>query len=317
MKLSKSQQQKLHRKLKSNASAENAFISMFLKEFKQAVSKKIDKAVTIEEVDAIIDSIDIRKLNKYIRNLSNSVLRRNNAGFTNVIESLIGGASQLQKQHKERREFAVSVPKLIKDKRIYGPLMEKFEYNMSLIKDLPKTVYKELREGYLEGKSFRGTDLEQKLYERLGSRAKLIVRTESAKVNTALTEVRARTVGVNAYVWSTSGDRRVRDTHKLLNNVMFFWNDPPRFLYSAKSGKITEMSGGCGSTPNCRCIALPVFELEDIQFPIRVANHLSITEAYEGVNKYRAFISGGTITTYTRQQFLEKFGGMFNKQLEG
>lgn len=309
MKLSKSQQHKLHRKLKSNASAENAFISIFLKEFKQAVSKKIDKAVTIEEVDAIIDSIDIRKLNKYIRNLSNSVLRRNNAGFTNVIESLIGGASQLQKQHKEKREFAISVPKLIKDKRIYGPLMEKFEYNMSLIKDLPKTVYKELREGYLEGKSFRGTDLEQKLYERLGSRAKLIVRTESAKVNTALTEVRARTVGVNAYVWSTSGDRRVRDTHKLLNNVMFFWNDPPRFIDITKKGIQHINTCNCGEIYNCRCVALPVFELNDIQFPISVGQNAVITNRYVGKDKYDITVSG--ITRYTRAQFLQKFGNIF------
>lgn len=317
MKLTKTQQKKLHRKLKTNASAENAFVSMFMRDFSNAVSKRIEKATSIEEVDAIIESIDLKKLDKYIRNLSGKVLRKNNAGFENVINSLIGGVGQLQKLNKERKAFSVAVPKLIREKRIYEPLMQKFEYNMSLIKDLPRTVYKELRDGYLEGKSFRGTELERLLYERLGNRARLIVRTESAKVNTALTEVRARSVGVNAYVWSTSDDQRVRKSHKLLNNVMFFWGDPPRFLYSAKSGKVTEMSGGCGETPNCRCIALPIFEIEDITFPVRVANHLSITEAYEGVNKYRTYISSGTITTYTRQQFLEKFGGMFNKQLEG
>lgn len=317
MKLTKTQQRKLHRKLKANASAENVFVSAFLREFRNAVEKRLSKASSIEEVDAVIDSIDLKKLNKYIKNLSTNVLRRNNAGFTNVISALMGGIGQVQKQQKDRKDFAVAVPKLIKDKRIYQPLLQKFEYNVSLIKDLPKAVYRELREGYLEGKSFRGTELEQKLYERLGSRARLIVRTESAKVNTALTEVRARSIGVQAYMWSTSDDQRVRDSHKLINNVMFFWNDPPRFLYTAKTGKISEMSGGCGETPNCRCVALPVFELEDIQFPVRVANHIAVMDAYAGVNKIRTYISSGTITTYTRDKFLEKYGAMFNAQLEG
>ena len=317
MKLTKTQQRKLHRKLRANASAENVFVSAFLREFRNAVEKRLSKASSIEEVDAVIDSIDLKKLNKYIKNLSTNVLRRNDAGFTNVISALMGGIGQVQKQQKDRKDFAVAVPKLIKDKRIYQPLLQKFEYNVSLIKDLPKAVYRELREGYLEGKSFRGTELEQKLYERLGSRARLIVRTESAKVNTALTEVRARSIGVQAYMWSTSDDQRVRDSHKLINNVMFFWNDPPRFLYTAKTGKISEMSGGCGETPNCRCVALPVFELEDIQFPVRVANHIAIMDAYAGVNKIRTYISSGTITTYTRDKFLEKYGAMFNAQLEG
>lgn len=309
MKLTKTQQKKLHRKLKTNASAENAFVSMFMRDFSNAVSKRIEKATSIEEVDAIIESIDLKKLDKYIRNLSGKVLRKNNAGFENVINSLIGGVGQLQKLNKERKAFSVAVPKLIKEKRIYEPLMQKFEYNMSLIKDLPKTVYKELRDGYLEGKSFRGTDLEQKLYERLGSRAKLIVRTESAKVNTALTEVRARSVGVNAYVWSTSDDQRVRKSHKLLNNVMFFWGDPPRFIDITKKGIQHINTCNCGEIYNCRCVALPVFELDDIQFPISVGQNVVITNRYVGKDKYDVTVSG--ITRYTRTQFLQKFGNIF------
>lgn len=311
MKLTNSQQRKLHKKLRANASAENVFVHMFLTDLKKAIGKRIEKAKSYEEVDEIINSIDVKKLNKYIKNLSNKVLKRNNTGFEHVIESLTTGINQLKSQKKAEKKFAISVPKLIKEKKIYEPLMAKFENNMSKIKDLPKEIYEELKKGYLQGKSFRGSEVEKAIYERMGSRANLIVRTESAKVNTALTEVRARSVGVQAYIWSTSEDQRVRSTHKLLNNVLFFWSDEPTFMYKAKSGKISEMSGHAGETPNCRCVALPVFDLYDIQFPVKVAEHVTVMDEWTGKDKYRSYISSGRIVSYNKQQFLNKYGQMF------
>lgn len=311
MKLTRSQQKKLHRKLRANASAENVFVHMLISDLKKIIGDRIRKASSYEEVDEIINSINVKMLNKYIRNLRNGVLKRNNTGFEGVIQSLTSGINQIQKKKREEKEFTKALTKLIKDKRIYEPLMAKFEENMSKIKNLPTEMYKELRKGYLLGRSFRGSEVEKMLYERMGNRAKLIARTESAKVNTALTEVRARSVGVKAYMWSTSDDQRVRSTHKLLNNVMFFWNDQPSFLYKAKSGKITEMSGHAGETPNCRCVALPIFDLYDIQFPVKVADHVTLMNEYVGVDKYRTYISSGTIKTYNKQQFLDKYGGMF------
>lgn len=311
MKLTFSQQRKLHRKLKVNASAENVFINMFMSDLKAIIGDKIRKAKSYEEVEEIINNIDVKSLRRYIKNLRNDVLKRNNSGFENVIISLTSGLSQIAGKKKYAKEFSKAVPKIIKDKRIYEPLMRKFEENMSKIKNLPVEMYEELRKGYLRGKSFRGSEVEKALYERMGNRAKLIARTESAKVNTALTEVRSRAVGVKAYMWSTSDDQRVRSSHRLINNVMFFWDDKPTFLYKAKSGKISEMSGHCGETPNCRCISLPIFELDDIKFPVRVANHVTIMNEYVGVDKTRTYISSGNITTYNKQQFIEKYGSMF------
>ena len=311
MKLTFGQQRKLHKKLKVNASAENVFIKMFMSDLKAIIGDRIRKAQSYEEVEEIINSINVKSLKRYIKNLRNDVLKKNNSGFENVFKSLTSGIHQIGQQKRYAKEFSKALPKLLKDKRIYEPLMCKFEENMSKIKDLPSDMYKELRKGYLQGKSFRGSQVEKALYERMGSRAKLIARTESSKVNAALTEVRSRSVGVKAYMWSTSDDQRVRSTHKLVNNVLFFWDDKPTFLYKAKSGKISEMTGHCGEFPNCRCVALPVFELDDIQFPVKIANHLSVMNEYVGVDKTRTYISSGTIKTYNKQQFLDKFGGIF------
>jgi len=315
MKLTKTQQKKLHRKLRVNASAENVFVSQFINAFKSAVGKQIQDAKSIEEVDKIIEKIDLKRISRYIKQLSKNVLKKNNTGFSGVIDALLHGIDSMKKSRKYSKDFTASLGKLIKDKKIYNPLLEKFEANMNLIKNLPETIYKEiyndLKKGYLKGEGFRGTEVEKLLYERLGNRARLITRTESSKVNTALTEVRARSIGVNAYMWSSSDDARVRSTHRLINNVMFFWNDPPKFLYKAKSGKVSEMRGHAGETPNCRCVVLPIFELEDIQFPVRVAEHISVMEKYVGVNRYETYISSGNIVRLTKQQFLQRYGSKF------
>lgn len=312
MKLTNSQQRKLHRKLRVNASAENVFVKAFMNAVRKEVHKRISRAKTYEEAERIIESIDVKELNKLVRSLSNKVLRKNNQGMENVFKAMTSGMEQISKNKKEQKEFSKALPKLIKNKQIYVPLMQRFEENMRLIKDLPKEIYKELRKGYLQGKAFRGSELEKILYERMGNRAQLIARTESAKVNAALTEVRARSIGVRAYVWSSSEDARVRDTHKVMNKTLVFWDDAPMFFSRTKKGKISSMTGHAGTFPNCRCVQLPVFELDDIKFPIKVAENIKLMNAWVGKNKYQVSVIGGRFVTYTKQQFLQRYGNIFS-----
>lgn len=311
MKLTQSQQKKLHRKLRVNNTAENIFARAYLNSVKKEIHKRIARANSYEEVDRIIDSIDIKELDRLIDSLQNKVLRKNDSGLADVFKAISSGIGQITQQKREQKRFIKEFQKVVKDKEIYKPLLERFRENMRLIKDLPKEVYNELKKGYLQGKAFRGTELERLLYERLGNRAELVVRTESAKVNSALTEVRARTIGVQAYIWSSSEDARVRSTHKLMNRTLVFWNDAPMFFNRTKKGKISSMTGHAGTFPNCRCVALPVFELEDIQFPIKVAENVKVMNAWVGKNKYNISLIGGSITTYTKSQFIQRYSNMF------
>lgn len=304
MKLTRTQRKKLNKKLRTNASAEHIFVNLFLGDIKRIIGERIKKANSFEEVDKIINGINIKRLRGYIRGLKNSVLSKNNTGFAGVIQALTSGAEQLRKTREQEKKFAIAVPKLIKEKKIYNPLMQIFERNMSKIKDLPKEVYNALKKGYAEGKGFRGSEVEKELYKRLGNRAKLIVRTESSKVNAALTEVRARSVGVKAYVWSTSGDRRVRGTHDLLDGVLVFWNDKPEL-----NGRDVH----AGEDINCRCTSLPIFDIQDIKFPIKVAERFKAESKYikKSGGKYKVSITGGSIRQYTKQQFLTTYGDIF------
>ena len=309
MKLTRSQERRLRKKLKVRASDEDVFIRLFLDDIKSEIGDKIRRAKTIADVDDIIDSLDQKEIRRHIKSLSNKMLVRNNKGFVEIISAIAEGYKQLDKKKADEKLFVKSAKKLVKNQKLTSPLMQIFERNMLLIKDLPKSVYKILKKGYMQGQGFRGTEFEKELYERLGSRAKLIVRTESSKVNTALTEVRSRSMGVKAYIWSTSGDARVRDTHAILDGVLIFWDKPPKFIHIAKSGKRTEDIHHSGNIYNCRCVPLPVFELEDLHFPLKVAENATITDKYIKKDTYQ--ISSTGIVTYSKVQFLKKYGRIF------
>lgn len=83
------------------------------------------------------------------------------------------------------------------------------------------------------------------------ARATLIARTETAKAASALTQARALHIGSTHYIWMTSNDYKVRESHKILNGKTFAWSDPP----------VAEQNGERhhpGQFPNCRCHAAPI-----------------------------------------------------------
>jgi SPP1 gp7 family putative phage head morphogenesis protein len=105
--------------------------------------------------------------------------------------------------------------------------------------------------------------------ELLRSRVQLIARTESQKASSALTRARSEDVGAEWYVWQTSSDQRVRESHRKMQGVVVPWGqDPdPEVLIGEKSGLGHYAAGDC---PNCRCYAAPVLTLDDVKFPARV-----------------------------------------------
>lgn len=101
-----------------------------------------------------------------------------------------------------------------------------------------------------------------------------IARTEVAKADTAITRVRAQSIKLNWYQWDTSEDARVRKSHRKMNLVLINWNDAPSPEQLAH-----EKSQGhyhAGNIYNCRCVALPVVSLDEINFPAKVYSNGAI-----------------------------------------
>lgn len=84
-------------------------------------------------------------------------------------------------------------------------------------------------------------------------RAMFIARDQSSKLNAALTQARHEEVGVKKYMWSTSGDERVRESHAEKDGLIFEYANPP------------ADTGHPGHDVNCRCVQIPV--LDDIVKP--------------------------------------------------
>ena len=121
----------------------------------------------------------------------------------------------------------------------------------------------------------------------LRSRVHLISRTETAKASTALTQARCEELSLDWYVWKTSEDQRVRESHRKMDGVLCRWVDPPdpEALVGVKS---TLGHYAAGSCPNCRCLIMPLLSIDDIGWPRKV-------------------YSNGAIHTLTKTQFKQRF----------
>jgi SPP1 gp7 family putative phage head morphogenesis protein len=81
------------------------------------------------------------------------------------------------------------------------------------------------------------------------SRAMLIARTETSRAATILLQARAESVGSTAYVWRTSRDSAVRESHRKMEGQVVQWDDPPT---------LDNLTGHAGALPNCRCYPEPL-----------------------------------------------------------
>lgn len=88
----------------------------------------------------------------------------------------------------------------------------------------------------------------KKLGKDAESRAMLIARDQSSKLNAALTRARHEEMGIKKYMWSTSGDERVRASHAEKDGKIFEYTNPP------------ADTGHPGHDVNCRCVQIPVLD---------------------------------------------------------
>jgi len=146
-------------------------------------------------------------------------------------------------------------------------MQKRLKENVALITamgdDTLDDVYSTLAEVFPEGlRVERLAKLLESRFEVSESRAKLIARDQTGKLNAQFSEARNRELGVTRYVWQTSGDERVRGNpdgkwpkgmHYDLNGKTFSYDDPP----------VTNEAGDTnnpGEDYQCRCSALPVIE---------------------------------------------------------
>lgn len=143
----------------------------------------------------------------------------------------------------------------VADKAVLGSAMKE---NIALIKTIPNKLLDEVEE-HISEMLADGARVEtiakglQNRFEIAQHQAERIARTESSKLAGQLTEQRAASVGINEYIWSTSLDERVRDSHKAMEGKRCKFDDPP-----TPPGE--DEAYNPGLIWNCRCTALPDVE---------------------------------------------------------
>ena len=136
--------------------------------------------------------------------------------------------------------------------------------NVRLIKSVPQEALTGMRnivqESWQQG--LHNKELAKRLersFEISKNKAQFWARDQLANLNADVSKQQQEDAGVQEYVWSTSKDERVRDSHVKLDGKRFSWASPP------------EVAPGrhChpGKDYRCRCVALPVFNLPGLSLP--------------------------------------------------
>lgn len=117
--------------------------------------------------------------------------------------------------------------------------------NVSLITSIPAEYFADVEAAVMRSlRTGANTadliDLLQERYDVSESRAALIAVDQTNKLNGQLQQANQEALGVTHYIWRTSQDDRVRDSHRELDGQRFSWDDPPEV-------------GHPGQDYRCRC----------------------------------------------------------------
>lgn len=150
--------------------------------------------------------------------------------------------------------MGVDMSKVITQKAVGKIVREKIIENASLIKSIPENMISKMQKtvtiNWQQGRRWEeAAEAIGKDYDVSESSARRLARTETAKINSALTEARSRDVGITGYIWHGAMDNRERDSHAEMEGQYVDYDNPP---------ELDEMVGHAGEFPNCRCWQEPV-----------------------------------------------------------
>lgn len=137
--------------------------------------------------------------------------------------------------------------------------------NFKMIKSIPTRMLETLQRKYIstmteeviKGSLPRGTFYKE-LLSHGAKHAKLIARTETAKLQTVVARTRAIQLGSVAYFWKASHDNRTRKSHREMDGVIVFWRE------NLQKPLRDNMRGDSGEFPNCRCDCEPILDEDDL-----------------------------------------------------
>jgi SPP1 gp7 family putative phage head morphogenesis protein len=144
---------------------------------------------------------------------------------------------------------------------ILGAMNEALEANVALITSIPPTYFDDLEDTISEawdaGRSWT-TMVEDVMHvgKVVQSRAELIARDQTGKMNADFNRVRQQSIGIERYEWMDSGigPPRERESHEAMRGEICRWDDPPL---------VDDENVHPGEAINCMCVAAPYLDLDE------------------------------------------------------
>jgi SPP1 gp7 family putative phage head morphogenesis protein len=205
--------------------------------------KKLIKEILIPEIPSMIAEVQSKTPNDrndaYLDRLKGLIIYIGKAIQDKVSLTILGAdvigveIAKFNKKQSEKLNNSIFGFDIFVDEPWLSDQLSLFaSQNAQLIKSLPEEelerVAGEIERGLQQGERF--TDISRSIQKSFGithRRAKLIARDQTTKLNASLTKLRQEEVGVEEYIWQTSGDERVRATHRANDGKKFRWDDPP------------------------------------------------------------------------------------------
>jgi len=197
---------------------------------------------------------------KIIEAFSSSQMQKilSNISFANVYTQFL---EDIDKQMMQNAGDVIAIQPVYNTK-IKKQIAEAYSNNLKLyIKDFTDDKIVALRQ-YLQPlileNGYRSEVLQEYLTKSFNvnkAKAKFLARQESSLLMTSYTEARYQSEGIREFIWSSSGDSRVRPEHKLLNGKKFSFNNLP--VIDSKTGE----RGLPGQAFGCRCRMKPVVNI--------------------------------------------------------
>lgn len=220
--------------------------------------ERTDSAVRLDALPVDLPAALLRARGEAEDSLSAPKLR----SITRRMAERIDGDAKASLQRQLKESLGVDV--LATEPKLKAQIGQFVETNVAIIMSIPAQAFDQM-EALVQDATTRGRrfdSLADDLEERLDvseSRAVLIARDQIGKAFGDITQFRQTALGIESFVWSTSGDERVRDSHDELDGEVFEWADPPEV-----DGEVTTP----GKPIQCRCVATPfvqdlIDEVED------------------------------------------------------
>jgi len=169
--------------------------------------------------------------------------------------------------------------------------------NVDLIVTQPKNILGRMREIIQEShmQGGRVEHIARDINETYGMgkrHARLIARDQTAKLNGDISRKQQQDAGVNIYIWDTSRDQRVRETHRRMRGLYCRWDDVNVYSETGEEGswkpKAANMANIRGKFVHveqdyqCRCTPRAVFTLAGFKnVPVAAVDWKSIDNRYQ------------------------------------